>query len=112
MTASRNPNRNHQLHIKQRGGHRHCRILISAPRCRSRMSLSSLVSAVLLVSHGCACGSRELDDLATTEPCLFAPLGELGAGEVKRLAKFDQHVQRHHETEGVLPALVIDDVLD
>src|SRR5215208_5442725 len=53
-----------------------------------------------------------MNNLATGEPCLLAPLAELGAGKVKRIAKFDQHVQRHDETEGVLPALIVDYVLD
>src|SRR6202158_6115179 len=66
----------------------------------------------LFVSHRRTCRSRQLNDLAMAEPCLFALLRELGAGEIKCVAKFDQHVQRHQETKGVLPELIVDDLLD
>ena len=68
--------------------------------------------SVLLVSHRCACRSSQRDDLTATKTCLFAPVGELGASEIKCFAKFNEHVQRHHKTEGVLPTFVVDDVLD
>ena len=53
-----------------------------------------------------------VDDLRPAEAGLAAPAREVGAGEVERVAELDQHVQRHHQPEGVLAPRVVDQVLD
>jgi hypothetical protein len=49
--------------------------------------------------------------LAATKTHLPTPSVEVSTREVKRIAELDQHIDRHHEAEGVFTSLVIDQVL-
>jgi hypothetical protein len=51
-------------------------------------------------------------DFGLPEAGFAAPTIEIGAREIERLAELDEHVQRHHETKGVLAARIVDDVLN
>src|SRR6185295_7386931 len=62
----------------------------------------------LLVCNCRAGWAGEMNYLETLEADLTAPLAEIGAGIVERVAEFDQHVQRHEQAEDVLPARVVD----
>src|SRR5262245_17297941 len=56
----------------------------------------------LLVGDGRAGRAGEGDRLEAAEPCVRAPLPEVGAGEVERVAELDEHVQGHQQAERVL----------
>jgi hypothetical protein len=45
-----------------------------------------------------------------TKTYLPTPSVEVSAREIERVAEFDQHVERNHETKGVAPSLIIDQV--
>jgi hypothetical protein len=75
--------------------------------CAGRLAMTSL-----LVRDAGAGWTGERQDVYLPEACLFAPCGEVGAREVKRVAELDQHVERHEEAERVFAAGVVDDVLD
>ena len=52
-----------------------------------------------------------MENFVALESCFFAPAPEVRAAEIKGIAKFDQHVERHEEAKGVFAPLVIDDIL-
>ena len=43
------------------------------------------------------------------EAGFFDPVGAVGAGVVEAAGVFDEHVEAHHETEGVLRTVIVDD---
>jgi len=47
-------------------------------------------------------------DLGTREVQLPAPGVELAPGEVKAIAGFEKHFERHHEAMGIAAAIVVD----
>ena len=51
---------------------------------------------ILLKRDAGACRSGEVNDLRAFEAGFAAPSIEVRAGEIKRVPKFDQHIQRHH----------------
>src|SRR5581483_12327779 len=71
-----------------------------------------LLATLPLVRDRRAGRRRERDHARLTEADLRTPAGEVGTGEVERIAELDQHVERHHQPEGVLAAGVVDQVLD
>src|SRR5436309_8356872 len=77
-----------------------------------KVGLADLGWATLLVRDRRARRGRQRDHAHLAEPDLRAPGREVSAGEVEGVAELDQHVERHHESEGVLPAGVVDEVLD
>src|ERR1019366_5239300 len=48
---------------------------------------------------GCTC---EMNNIKAFEANFRAPLAEIRPGIVKRIAEFDEHVQRHEQAEDVL----------
>src|SRR3954466_2081846 len=54
----------------------------------------------------------EGENLAAFEPCLQTPSREVGAREIERLTKLDEHVERHQKAKGIMPTLVVNQVLN
>src|SRR6266851_7161419 len=65
-----------------------------------------------LVSHCRAARSGEMDEVEAFESDLAAPFAEVRAAEIKGVAKFDQHVQRHKQAEDVFAPRIVDDILN
>ena len=61
----------------------------------------------LLVSHGGAGRTGEVDHIKTLEPGFATPLSEVRAGIVKSIAEFYKHVQRHAQTLNILAARIV-----
>jgi len=55
-------------------------------------------------------GAGEGEDLDLREAGVLAPCAVVVAREVEGVAELDEHVERHHHAERVLPARVVDDV--
>ena len=54
-------------------------------------------------------GADEMFDAGFFEAGFFHPSGAVGSGVVEAAGGFDEHVEAHHEAEGVLGAVVVDD---
>src|SRR6266436_7794109 len=66
----------------------------------------------LFVSDRRAGRAGEVDDFKAFKSGFPTPLAKIRARIIKSLAKFDQHVQRHEQTEHVLAPGVVNERLD
>ena len=78
-------------------------------RCQSK---KPVVLLRLFVSYASTRRPSQWNHFGPAEANLATPPGEISTGEVEGVAEFDQHVERHHQSEGVLPPGVVDNVLD
>jgi hypothetical protein len=53
-----------------------------------------------------------VNHLEASEANLRAPAAEVGPGIIERVAEFDEHVQRHEQTEDVLAAGIVNQGFD
>src|SRR4051794_34065706 len=53
-----------------------------------------------------------MDNVKAFEPYLATPLAEIGPRKIESITEFDEHVQRHEQTEHVLAARIIDERFD
>ena len=56
-------------------------------------------------------GADEMLDACVAEAGLFHPADAINPGVVEPARCFDEHVQAHEKTEGILGAVVVDDAL-
>jgi hypothetical protein len=66
----------------------------------------------LFVRDRGAAGPGEVENFAALKPRFLTPAPEVGSTKIECVSKLDEHVERHHQTEGVFAPLVVDDVLD
>ncbi len=53
-----------------------------------------------------------MHNLITLEPGFPAPFPKISSGKIKRVAKLDQHIERHQEPKGIGAPLVVYKILD
>ena len=68
-----------------------------------------VVRRLSFVSDGGARRACEVQHFKMAEANFRAPATEVGPGIIKRIAKFDEHVQRHQQSKKVLAAGIINE---
>jgi hypothetical protein len=54
-----------------------------------------------LVRNRSAAGSGQMHYFVSFESGFLTPFPKISPGEIKSVAEFDQHVQGHHQAEGI-----------
>jgi len=71
--------------------------------------ISDAVYMALLVCDSGTGRTGKVDHLKAFEADFGTPFAEIGAGIVERVAKFDEHVQRHEQPLHILTARIVNE---
>jgi hypothetical protein len=84
----------------------------ASPWAASGDHLFATSPTLLLIGNCRARRTNERDDFRCGKSCVTASSTELGTRVVEAAFRFDEHVQRHQQSESVTAAVVVDHVFD